>query len=203
MTRRRHARVEPAVLDVALEELLGADEQEARLDALASALAPPATVPSTSSRARLLASLKVTHRFDDLEATVAELLDLDAGAAGALLLAVDRPGSFTDGPGPGCTIFHVEGGPRVKDAVTGFVRLEPRCSFPHHEHLGDEIVLVLQGAFRDDDGTTHVAGQIARRPGGTAHAFAAEGELPLLYLAIVQRGVVIDGTPLLAGDPRA
>lgn len=119
-----------------------------------------------------------------------------------MLLDVDRDGAWEPGPSPSCLLLHVEGGARVRDAVTGFVRIEPGGDFPEHEHLGDEVVLVLQGAFRDGDRVV-AAGEVARMPAGSAHALEADGDLPLLYLAVIQRGVVIGGTPLLAGDPRA
>jgi quercetin dioxygenase-like cupin family protein len=190
--------------DRSLEELLA--DADTSLDALVGGLEPltreEAREPSVS-RDRLLAAVEATHRFDDLEARVAELLDVDAATASRMLLDVDRVSAWEGGPNPACSIFHVEGGPKVKDAVTGFVKILPGAGFPPHEHLGDEIVLVLQGAFRDIDGTLVSAGQTASMPSGSSHSFDVEGDLPLVYLAVVQRGVIIDGTPLLAGDPRA
>jgi quercetin dioxygenase-like cupin family protein len=198
----------PATTDAALEELLA--EDAVSLDTLVSALASEGLAPSPGShgakhergRARLLDAVAEAHRFDDLEATVASLLDIDAGRAGRMLLDIDHESAWESGPNPACSICHVEGGPKVHDAVTGFVRISPGGHFPDHEHLGDETVLVLQGALRDVDGSVVGAGQIARKPAGSAHTFAVEGDLPLVYLAIVQRGLVIDGEPILAGDPR-
>ncbi len=205
MTRPRSPshRRGPALVDRSLDELLA--EADTSLDALVGALddeLAPDTGPA-GGRARLLAALDGTHRFDDLEERVAALLDIEPAAASGMLLDVDRVGVWEAGPNPSCTIFHVEGGPKVKDAVTGFVKVLPGGGFPPHEHLGDEIVLVLQGAFRDIDGTVVGAGQTASMPSGSAHSFEVEGDLPLVYLAVIQRGVIIDGTPLLAGDPRA
>lgn len=207
MTRPRspsHRRA-PAISDRSLDELLA--DAETPLDALVGALdegtAGDVSASLAGGRARLLAALDTTHRFDDLEAQVAALLDVDAATASRMLLDVDRVSAWEGGPNPACSIFHVEGGPSVKDAVTGFVKILPGSGFPPHEHLGDEIVLVLQGAFRDIDGSVVGAGQTARMPSGSSHSFEVEGDLPLVYLAVVQRGVIIDGTPLLAGDPRA
>jgi quercetin dioxygenase-like cupin family protein len=192
-------------VDPSLEALL--EEADTSLDALVGALdedlAGDPSPPPPSGRARLLEALEATHRFDDLEERVAVLLDVDVATASRMLLDVDRVSAWEGGPNPSCSIFHVEGGPKVKDAVTGFVKILPGSGFPPHEHLGDEIVLVLQGAFRDVDGTIVGAGQTASMPSGSSHSFDVEGDLPLVYLAVVARGVIIDGTPLLAGDPRA
>jgi len=205
MTHSPSGRRPPKLGDPALDELLGEASPES-LDALSDALssAPAARLGSApAGRARLLAALETTHRFDDLEAEVAELLDLPPAEAARLLLDVDRASVWEPGPHAQCQLFHVRGGPHVADAVTGFVRIDPTAGFPEHEHLGPESVLVLQGAFRDADGRVVRAGELARMPAGSSHAFEVVGDLPLLYLAVIQRGVVIGGVPLLAGDPRA
>jgi putative transcriptional regulator len=207
-TNSHSRRVGPPLSDEALDELLGAHADRDALDALAVAVVEPyeAREPAdalTSGRARLLAALETTHRFDDLEAQVAQLLDIDVPRARAMLLDVDRASVWEAGPNEQCALFHVDGGEQVRDAVTGFVRMEPGATFPEHQHLGDETVLVLQGALRDCDGTVFGAGDVARMPAGSSHAFEVEGDLPLLYLAIVQRGVVFDGQPVYPGDPRA
>lgn len=200
MTRSPSRRRPPALDAPALDELV---DGGASLDQLVTALAPSPEPAPSAGRARLLAALEATHRFDDLEADVARLLDVNAATAARMLLQVDQPSVWTEGPDPACTLFHVDGGPNVRDAVTGFVKISPGGGFPPHEHLGDETVLVLQGAFRDLDGSIVGAGQLASMPAGSAHSFEVEGDLPLVYLAVVQRGVVIGGVPLLAGDPRA
>ncbi len=205
MTHSPSGRRPPKLLDPALGELLSEGSPEA-LDALSRALSPgPDALAdrAPSGRARLLAALETTHRFDDLEDQVAELLDLPQATAAQLLLEVDHASVWEAGPHARCHLFHVSGGPRVADAVTGFVRVEPDAGFPEHEHLGPESVLVLQGAFRDADGRVVRAGELAQMPAGSRHVFDAVGDLPLIYLAVIQRGVVIAGVPVLAGDPRA
>ncbi|UJR82262.1 cupin domain-containing protein [Sandaracinus amylolyticus] len=153
-------------------------------------------------RDRLVASARATSRFDDLEREVASLLDLDVRAAGALLLRVDDASSWTEGPAPGVRLFHVEGGPAVASAVTGFVRVEAGREFPEHEHLGDERVLVIQGALRDSHGHVVRRGEIAPMPAGSAHSFEAIGPLPLVYLVVVRDGVRIGHDVIGPDDPR-
>ena len=186
-------------LDGALEAL-GASEHE--LEALVLAMTTEAELaPSDTLRAHLMASLEQTHRFDDLEAQVASLLDVDGAQAGRFLLSIDRPDAWSSGPAPGVDIFHVEGGPLVQDAVTGFVRLACNAGFPEHEHLGDEVVLVLQGALVDSLGRRVSAGEAAPMVAGSSHAFRSVGSVPLIYLAVIQRGVRIGEIEILAGDP--
>ena len=44
---------------------------------------------------------------------------------------------------------------------------------------------------------------LVKKVAGTHHMLRASGPVRLVYLAVVQRGVVIGGEKLLAGDPRA
>lgn len=170
-----------------------------------SALALEATpvAPSDALRDRLWAALSVTSRFDEHEARVARLLDLSLDRTRPLLTAIDEGVSWARGPRSGIELFHVDGGPAVANAVTGFVRITPGTEFPDHEHLGDEVVLVLQGACEDSGGAVFRAGDEARMPAGTHHHLRAVGEVRLLYLAVIDRGVVIDGVRVLPGDPGA
>lgn len=197
---------EPDLTDAFLRELLGAEDD---LEAAGLvALAAPAAAPSPSLRDRIGDSLRATHRFDDLEAAFAELVDLPADRARDLLLAIDGPiadrvGAWQEGPAPGVHLLHFRGGARVADAVTGLVRLPEGVEFPHHRHLGDEAVMVLQGAFRDSGGTTHGRGQIVHMPAGSQHSLVSVGPVPLCYAAVIHHGVEIGGVRMAPDDPRA
>lgn len=104
---------------------------------------------------------------------------------------------------PGMALYHVEGGPAVERAVTGFIRLESAQSFPPHTHLGDESVMVLQGYYVDDvSGHEYGPGDIVRLPAGSAHSFTVLAKSTgLLYLAVVQEGLQIGNQVLLFDDP--
>jgi anti-sigma factor ChrR (cupin superfamily) len=100
-------------------------------------------------------------------------------------------------------LLHVEGGPRVKGAITGFVRLGSGVSFPEHEHLGDEEVLILQGSCVDSiDHRVSRAGDRVRMPCGTVHSFSVREGPDLVYLAVVGTGLRVNGQELLAHDLR-
>jgi hypothetical protein len=197
MTRR-----EPTLLERFLSEAV---EDGASLDAaeLLGLAAPEVPLPAPL-RLRLVESLDQAHRFDDLEDVVADLADLPIDEARRLLLRVDAPSTAWDpGPSAGIELLHFEGGPRVHDAVTGFVRHAPGTTFPEHDHVGDEKVLVLQGAFEDSDGVVYRSGDVATRGAASSHSYRAVGPLPLVTMAVVHGGVVIGGQIIAPGDPRA
>jgi putative transcriptional regulator len=161
------------------------------LSRLSAALAPIAPPPSL--RAQLLAAAEPQARLARFAGSVAELLDLGIDKAKALLERIDDPTAWVDEL-PGIQFLWVDGGPRVVAAVRGFLRVEPGQAFPDHEHLGDEVTLVLQGGFEDPArGLTFRAGDIDRMPQGTTHMFRALPGVPLLKLSVVQTGLTALG----------
>ena len=85
--------------------------------------------------------------------------------------------------------MHFTGGPAVAGADTGYVELQPGAQFPLHEHVGEEITLVLAGTIRDPDGTTHGPGEEIVKGPGSRHVFiAAPAALALLLGASVNAG---------------
>jgi hypothetical protein len=198
--RRAGSRESARILDAFLEETL--EESDARLDFELLLAAEPAR-PSSALKDRLLGTLAVTHRFDDLEARVAELADVSRERARALLLEVDERSVWEHGAFPGVDIFHFTGGPTVANAITGFLRVAPGVAFPEHEHVGDEKVLVMTGALEDSTGAVYHPGAVVEMPGGSHHAFRSLGPALLLLMTVVQGGVIIGGERIPPGDPRA
>lgn len=170
------------------------------LEVLALALEP--VVPSPEVRARVLRGAAATSRFDDLSARVGELLDLAVDAARALLSRIDDPSVWEPGPAMGVSLYHVQGGAAAAGAITGFVRIPAGGSFPHHRHLGDEHVLILQGAC-DDGARVSRRGDLITMPPDTEHELQVLPGPPLVYLAVVHGGVQIGELVLRPGDPRA
>ncbi len=80
---------------------------------------------------------------------------------------------------------------------TVLIRMEPGSSYPEHEHLGVEEVLILAGGYRDSNGE-HRAGSYLRYPAGSRHAPVAIGDArapvsdsnPACLLFAVARGGV-------------
>lgn len=180
---------------------LQAQEGAAGLDVLT---AIPAQVPGAvlaavlaSGRARLLDAVAQGGRLWRFDEKVAALLDITREAARKLLDLLDTK-DIWEHPMPGLSIYWVVGGPRVEGALCGFLRIGPGMRFPQHEHLGDETVLVLQGAMLDPDtGALVRPGEYDERKLGTSHVVAVpEGGVDLLMLAVVVDGLSVNGVRL-------
>lgn len=163
----------------------------------ALSLALPPAPPAGDLRARLLAAAAAPERrFGPFVARLARLLDVAHDRARELLAGLARPEAW-QALLPNIGLIHLEGGPAVAGADVGFVRIAAGTAFPHHRHLGDEHVLVLQGGFVEDDGAITRAGASSFRPAGSAHTITALPGEDLIY-AVVVYGVEIPGLELPA-----
>lgn len=169
-----------------LDGSMTAEEEAAMLESLAMGvtLTPPIP-PPTGLKARILRSFE-NPRYAFLD-RVAHLLDLSVEKAREALDSLDRPNEWEPG-GDGCIIRHVQGGPRLANAVVGLVNVEGGTLFPRHRHVGEEYVLVLKGGI-EEGGRVLLPGDLVHMPADTEHEFyALEGE-DLLYVAVVFEGV--------------
>jgi putative transcriptional regulator len=168
----------------ALREVLG----QVGAAAVAPVPAPPALW------ARIESNLDRPRPFATFTARVAEALRIGERAARALLDRIDLATSWSDGPSASCKLYHIEPGPSLAavSAIAGFVRVLPGQEFPVHTHHGDELVIVLQGGFRDEDGTDVFCGQSATKPAGSRHRFVAHLGDELIYLAVILGAVEFD-----------
>ena len=87
--------------------------------------------------------------------------------------------------------------------ATVLIRMDPGSSYPEHEHLGIEEVLILSGGYRDADGL-HGAGSYLRYPAGSRHAPVATGDarapIDATNPACVMFAVAHGGVRLTAAD---
>jgi hypothetical protein len=155
---------------------------------LSEALEPVA--PADGARERLMAGASSQGRFARFAEATAKMLDLGIEQAKALLDRLADPSVF-DKELPRIEFFWCEGGPSVANAVRGFVKVEADTNFPDHEHIGDEIVLVLQGSFVDASrNLTFHAGDSDIMKAGTSHAYYVPAGGPdLLMLSVTQVGL--------------
>jgi hypothetical protein len=144
--------------------------------------------PPPAGRERLLAATR-TGRFADFADRVARFFDVARERAAELLDWIDEPGRW-ERQLDWIHLLHLEGGPAVAGADAGFVRLRAGAQFPAHRHLGDERVLVLQGAIHLDDGRVLRRGDEVESPVGTAHSFYVGDAVDCIY-AVVHKGIEI------------
>ncbi|HKU36911.1 MAG TPA: cupin domain-containing protein [Polyangiales bacterium] len=158
----------------------------------------PNAEPPPELRSRLLDGLSTQGRFARFAERTAQLLDISLERARALLDRLDDLTLF-EPAFPGASFFWCEGGPRVANAVRGFVRVQAGTDFPEHEHIGDEIVLVLQGTFHDTTtGVTHHVGDEVLMPAGTSHAYTVPADgTDLLKLSVTREGLRAFGQSFL------
>jgi quercetin dioxygenase-like cupin family protein len=152
--------------------------------------------PDPSVKQRLFERVRAggrLHRFAD---RVAEMLDIDVEGARGLLDGIDRPDNWEESPLPDVRLYHLDGGPKVQGAITGFVRIDSQGVFPEHDHTGPETVLIVQGRCRDTfDGRILGPGDVGRMaPDSGTHEVVALPGPPLVYLAVVFEGIRIGET---------
>ncbi len=161
---------------VALTEVLGSD------------VSP--TEPSSERRARFIAALADTNRFEPYAETVAALLEITRDESLVWLSGLDNPENWGPGVLPGTTMWSVP--TEREDVGIVWLKMPAGMEFPEHAHLGDEEVLVLQGRYIDHLGVLHPPGTILREPPETEHSFRIDADGPeFICLAIVHGGIRI------------
>jgi putative transcriptional regulator len=164
--------------------------------AVADDVAPPPGL-----RAALLASIAGPW-WAPFVRRASALLDLDVDAMKALFQSIDDGERWMPGAVDGLSLFHIDGGPAVEGAITGFVRLAPGATFPEHTHQGFEDALILQGSFIHD-GVELKAGMEAPMSPSSSHVVVA-GPEGCVYLGVSRDGIDFgDGDIAGPDDPRA
>jgi anti-sigma factor ChrR (cupin superfamily) len=154
-------------------------------------------------RARVLRTVSTVNRFEMFAAQVGALIDVTVDKARELVGRIDDIKSWIATPVEGVFSYDLPAGPAAADAVVGFVRLRPGIVFPDHEHMGDEVMFVVQGSCIDSCGTTMKRGDLIRMPPGTHHDFKAQPGPDFIYLGVAKNGIMMFGEHIKPGDPRA
>lgn len=174
---------------------LAASEGEDAIALLTRALAPAGQALSGAScRARLLQAAVHGGRLWRFDQAVSEMLDVSLAAARAVLDRLDQASAWVDVL-PGVALCWVDGGPRVQNAMRGFMRIAAGVRTAEHEHVGPETLLVLQGACLDvGSGRVFYPGEYLRSEPGSIHTLEAVGGGPdLLQLSVSHEGMRIAG----------
>jgi putative transcriptional regulator len=202
-----------ATVEVHLEQCARCAAEVDSMNEAFSALAfsAPPERPHPAARTRLLAALldeprpesdqaereqagreqagRSVDRFRAVLDKLARFFDVPIERARALVALIDEPAAWTRGPAEGVVLIHLEAGTRYAGVDAGFVRVSPGATFPHHRHVGGELVLVLQGSFAEQDGTVVVAGESQDLAAGTRHSFTALPEEDCILAVLIWDGL--------------
>lgn len=156
----------------------------------AVSLALPPVRPKRALRARVLASVDHLDRFAPFAPRLAAMADISSNEARRALHIFARPEEMPRASIPGMRASPLPRGPRLAGATARLVSFAPGISVPRHTHIGEERVLVFQGAFETDDGHVVRAGEELRCNAGTTHSIKLIlGDEPCLCVIINDRGV--------------
>jgi hypothetical protein len=162
------------------------------LDAAEAMLALARSLPEDprpgAGKSRLLASLARPGRYGVFADRLSRLFDVPIEVAARLCQKVEEGGSFRPWMAEGVEMMGVRPGPRFEGAIAAIGRLQPGARFPHHAHKGEEITLVMDGAFQDASGRIVARGEELLQTEGSAHDFV-----------VLDRGVCIAAVLLIGG----
>lgn len=187
--------------DLLADEELDEAELAALADAFAAlALAEAPMTPSAGLREAVLEGAQ--SPLSAFAARLARLVDVSVERARELIARIADPAVWEPGVCDGMFLCHLPAGPSLAGAVVGFVRVTAGMRFPRHTHVGDEVVMVMQGGIHDESGAVYLPGDIVPAAAGTTHEFRALPGEELIYLAVVDEGVDFgpEGGPLIPGN---
>ncbi len=139
---------------------------------LGSNVAPMTARPSGEALQQLMIRVRA-GRLSYFTAQVAELFDLSMAAAADLLRRAETEEAWEEGPAEGVKLLVVNCGPRVPEALTALVKVEPGATFPTHPHFGAERVLVIEGGYTDSMGREVWRGEVHDMSPDSEHSFTA------------------------------
>lgn len=154
--------------------------------AAAAAALPPVAGPPAEVRARLLNALEGPERFRPFFAELCRMLALPLETVRATLARIDGAAGWTT-IRPGISLLRFAAGATLEGAEAALLRVAPGVSFPRHEHLGQELALVLEGGGHDE-GHAYTPGALVEHAAGSAHTFVAARDRDLV-LVVLHRGV--------------
>jgi len=141
----------------------------------AAPLAPP-----EDALGKLLRSLDTSARFSPFVGDLARHLDLPEARVRELLRQTDDLANWNN-PVPYYRFLDFDPGPQAAAPHAGFVWLARGTHIPYHRHKGNEIVYILQGALRNDDGAVYAPGDALVLGPGSEHEFWVLDDADLLY----------------------
>jgi predicted ChrR family anti-sigma factor len=153
------------------------------------ALDLPPEAPSPEVFDRLMQSTQ--GRYEGLVEKLVKMWDLGAEQVRSLFEWM-KTAHWEPSGIPGVDVLHIQPGPAAAHADAGFVRFVPGLEFPFHDHIGDELQLILDGDMTDNRGIVYRVGDTMSMPVGTTHSFVIGADGCVIALSLVG-GIVING----------
>lgn len=160
-------------------------------DGFADVGAIPGPAPKSSLRARLLQDVASIGPYAPYVDEMATMLVGSPTKLKGELRELPHPATWMDGPVDHCRLFPCDAGSELTDVIRSLVLMESGSTFPSHEHLGDEHILVLQGSLLNEDGKLYRPGERLFMAEGTNHSFDVPEGLDLIYFNVVHSGLQI------------
>lgn len=158
------------------------DEQV--LDFLAGGI--KARAPRGDLRSALLGRAGGSNRLLPFLDRMMTLFDLPEEQSRKHMADVDDPKAWGDAF-PGIRYQDFKGGAALGEgAHAGFVCMQPGGVFPHHTHVGEESVLILQGELVDDKGNPLRAGDLVVSADGSSHELRVVGDREAIFASVVR-----------------
>ncbi len=183
-------------------ELMSEPADAVVIAALVAELAP--IEPAAATRRALMQAIATTEahgRLYRFAEAIAAMVDVTIDKARELLDQVADASRWEKNLFPGMDALWVGGGPRAAQCIRGFARLASGAEFPHHEHLGDEATLVLEGVMLESGGAVVRPGETSVARAGTQHHYrAAPGRADLLFFVVAREGIGIGDVTLRHRD---
>jgi len=144
---------------------------------------------------RLLAAVEAPPlRYAPFYGRLASLWDVSEDDVAAMLARAKHPSAFRATGLPGIRRMELRGGPSLRGAGVALLHLAPGARFPEHRHEGHELVLVLEGSYRDR-GRGFEPGDLQSMPPGSTHALHVDDGAACVA-AVVSRGFAFTSLPL-------
>lgn len=161
-------------------------------DEFAQVIVPTTDVaPKASSRSRLLSDIGGIVPYARYLDDMAKMLVGSRALLEGELRGLPHPKTWVEGPVKHCRLFPCDAESTLEDVIRSLVLMESGSTFPSHEHLGDEYILVLQGSMLNEDGKLYRPGDKLHMAEGTNHSFDVPVGLDLIYFNIVHHGLQI------------
>jgi putative transcriptional regulator len=165
-------------------------EKAALLYGLAGTVGAEPVTPDARLRARTMRSLGRAGAYGKFADRIARLFDVPMDRAQELLRRIEDPSVFVPFLVSGVAMFPVQlGSSSLRGAVAAFGLLTPGATFPRHDHVGDEVTVVLDGAFRDESGREVWRGEELVKSAGSNHDFVVIGDRPCVAAVLAMGGV--------------